>query len=280
MGKHHTSGRIGGSYLTLELFFCGSVEVAGKSFSLQPSNRYKQQDVPPHQATYHRYALPATMTPRLSIAAIALLLLCCLDCTSAFIAPTFPLAASHSLSRATTHTSSQQATKSTSLDATRRNFIDQTISTSITAATSIILFPAAAQPALAKGAEAPEITPQTVKEAFDAIRNELTSSTGVVATLSNLIDNGSFEDILQYTKESDAYFRKAKLGKACKLLTDKDLKKGEAVFMSNAVTFDLIGINRASRPGKESREDQLRYLEELKKDIEKFLELEKTIVFE
>ena len=46
------------------------------------------------------------------------------------------------------------------------------------------------------------------------------------------------------------------------------------------MTFDLIGINRASRPGKENREDQLRYLEELKKDIAKFLELEKTIVFE
>jgi hypothetical protein len=201
--------------------------------------------------------------PRLSIAAIALLL-CCLGCASAFVAP----AASRSLSRST-----QTSSHTKNLEATRRNFIDQTIATAITA-TSLV-FPL--QPALAK--EAPEITPETVKEAFDAIRNELTSSTGVVATLSNLIDNGSFEEILQYTKESDAYFRKAKLGKARKLLTDKDLK-GESVLMSNAVTFDLIGINRASRPGKENREDQLRYLEELKKDIEKFLELEKTIVFE
>jgi len=48
--------------------------------------------------------------------------------------------------------------------------------------------------------------------------------------------------------------------------------------MSNAVTFDLIGINRASRPGKENAEEQNRYLEELKKDVERFLELEKTIV--
>ena len=47
--------------------------------------------------------------------------------------------------------------------------------------------------------------------------------------------------------------------------------------MSNAVTWDLIGINRASRPGKEDREEQLRYLEELKSDVAKFLELEKTI---
>lgn len=95
--------------------------------------------------------------------------------------------------------------------------------------------------------------------------------------MSNLIDGGSFEEILQYTKESDAYFRKAKMGRARKLLTDKDLK-GDAVSMSNAVTFDLIGINRSSRPGKENREEQLKYLGELKMDIERFLELEKTIV--
>lgn len=82
---------------------------------------------------------------------------------------------------------------------------------------------------------------------------------------------------MQYTKESDAYFRRAKLGRARRLLTDKDLK-GEAVQMSNAVTFDLIGINRASRPGKRDKEVQDRYLVELRTDIEKFLELEGTIV--
>eukprot|EP00985_Skeletonema_marinoi_P012868 scaffold6284_cov86-Skeletonema_marinoi.AAC.5 len=208
--------------------------------------------------------------PRLSTATtIAALICCCLGSVRAFVAPTSPVTAAIIKS---TQTSSHHAT-STSLEATRRNFIDQSIAT-ITA-TSIIF---QAQPAAAK--EAPiEITPQIVQEAFDAIRNELTSSSGVVATLSNLIDNGSFEEILQYTKESDAYFRRAKLGKARKMLTDKDLK-GEAVLMSNAVTFDLIGINRASRPGKENREDQLRYLEELKKDIAKFLELEKTVVFD
>mmetsp|Transcript_4137 Transcript_4137/g.6337 ORF Transcript_4137/g.6337 Transcript_4137/m.6337 type:complete len:212 (-) Transcript_4137:166-801(-) len=210
--------------------------------------------------------------PRLSTATIAAALICCcLGSVSAFVALTSPFTAAISKSA---QTSSHHHATSTSLEATRRNFINQSIAT-ITA-TSTIIF--SAQPAVAK--EAPiEITPQIVQEAFDAIRNELTSSSGVVATLSNLIDNGSFEEILQYTKESDAYFRRAKLGKARKMLTDKDLK-GEAVLMSNAVTFDLIGINRASRPGKENREDQLRYLEELKKDIAKFLELEKTIVFE
>ncbi len=82
---------------------------------------------------------------------------------------------------------------------------------------------------------------------------------------------------MQFTKESDAYFRKAKLGKARKLLTNNALK-GDAILMSNAVTFDLIGINRASRPGQENREEQIKYLNELRKDIERFLELESTIV--
>lgn len=44
------------------------------------------------------------------------------------------------------------------------------------------------------------------------------------------------------------------------------------------MTFDLIGINRASRPGQEDKDEQLRYLQELKSDVEKFLELESTIV--
>lgn len=57
----------------------------------------------------------------------------------------------------------------------------------------------------------------------------------MVATLAKLIEDGSYEDILQYTKESDAYFRKAKMGKARKLLTDESLK-GDAVLMSNAVS--------------------------------------------
>lgn len=144
--------------------------------------------------------------------------------------------------------------------ATRRNFLEQTGALVGAAALSTIPLPAAA------AKEEVPITRQAVAEAFDAIRNELDDPSGVVATLAKLIESGSFEDILQYTKESDAYFRKAKMGKARKLLTDKALK-GDAVAMSNAVTFDLIGINRASRPGKENKGEQQRYLEELKKDI-------------
>jgi hypothetical protein len=54
-------------------------------------------------------------------------------------------------------------------------------------------------------------------------------------------------------KESDAYFRKAKLGKARKLLTDEKVRGGDSIYMSNAVIFDLIGINRMSGPVKRIR---------------------------
>eukprot|EP01082_Thalassiosira_pseudonana_P009213 g8185.t1 g8185 contig28:56146-57150(-) len=190
----------------------------------------------------------------------SLLLLCILTASNGFVTPKQPRVASSSSLSATSPSS-------------RRSFISTTM-TSFTVAISLLT--QQPQAALAKK-EAIVLTPTLVSETFSAIRSELTSSDGVVATLAKLIEDGSYEDILQYTKESDAYFRKAKMGKARKLLTDESLK-GDAVLMSNAVTFDLIGINRASRPGKENKDEQLRYLEELKKDIGVFLELESTIV--
>lgn len=64
----------------------------------------------------------------------------------------------------------------------------------------------------------------------------------MVATLQKLIEGGNYDDILQYTKESDAFFRKGKLGKARKLLTDEKLK-GDSVLMSNAVSFCVDHVN-------------------------------------
>jgi hypothetical protein len=164
-------------------------------------------------------------------------------------------------------------------NSSRRNFIEQSIATSIASlvSTSIAIPIVTPQAAIAKEGEATITTRQTVTDAFNAIRTELSSPTGLISTLTNLINANSYPEIMQYTKESDAYFRKAKLGKARKLLTDNALKN-DAILMSNAVTFDLIGINRASRPGQENREEQMKYLAELQKDIERFLELESTIV--
>ncbi|KAL3808403.1 hypothetical protein ACHAXA_009844 [Cyclostephanos tholiformis] len=161
----------------------------------------------------------------------------------------------------------------------RRTFLERSIaiisippimtSSTVTAATI------APPPAMA--GEMPVVTKRDVEEAFDDIRYELQSPGGVVSTLSRLIDSGSCDEVMQYTKESDAYFRKAKLGRARRMLTDDKLRKGDSIYISNAVTFDLIGINRASRPGKENKDEQLKYLDELRRDIEKFLELEGTI---
>lgn len=132
------------------------------------------------------------------------------------------------------------------------------------------------RPAIAKKTE--PITAETVKDAFEAVRRELTSSDGGVSYLEGAIADGKWDEVLEFTKNYDLEFRKAKMGRARKLLTDKALKD-EAVLTCNAVTFDLIGINRAVRKrGEENAEEARKYLNELRNDVSKFLELESTIV--
>ncbi|KAL3763320.1 hypothetical protein ACHAW5_007712 [Stephanodiscus triporus] len=162
---------------------------------------------------------------------------------------------------------------------TRRGFLGRSIPAAIAAIASTAAAATTISPPPAIAKDTPVITKQSVEEAFDAIRHELHSPDGVVSTLTDLINSGSNEEVMQYTKESDAYFRKAKLGKARKLLTDDKLRGGDSIYISNAVTFDLIGINRASRPGKVNKDEQLKYLDELRRDIEKFLDLEGTIEY-
>mmetsp|Transcript_31105 Transcript_31105/g.62390 ORF Transcript_31105/g.62390 Transcript_31105/m.62390 type:complete len:247 (-) Transcript_31105:228-968(-) len=161
----------------------------------------------------------------------------------------------------------------------RRDFLTKTIAT-----TSLLLTTTASAPLPSRAKEPTEpLTRELVTSTFQSIRDELTSPTGVVPTLTSLLDGKSYAQILQYTKESDAYFRKGKLGKARKLLSQAGCSKevkDAALGLSNAVTFDLIGINRASREGRVSEEDGRRYLGELRADVEKFLELEKEIVLE
>ena len=209
----------------------------------------------------------------------AILILVSSQLSSGFVTPSCSTTAG--LIRGISLTPLSTQVKSTQLLATtRRNFLEQstTIAT-IAIGTSISSSLAIPLPAYAKEPP-PPITQEAVTEAFNAIRYELTNPSGVVGTLTNLINDGnSYEEVMQYTKESDAYFRKAKIGKARKLLTDKEIKSG-SIQLSNSITFDLIGINRASRPGQEDKDVQLKYLEDLKKDIEQFLELEKTIVIE
>jgi hypothetical protein len=71
-------------------------------------------------------------------------------------------------------------------------------------------------------------------------------------------------------------YSKKRMGLAKKLLQDKEVRS-QATKYANAVTFDLIGINRSSRKGQENVEFANKYLQDLREDIQKFLSLESTI---
>jgi hypothetical protein len=145
--------------------------------------------------------------------------------------------------------------------------------------TTSLLLPAA--PALAAAKEEPEALPtqQVVTAAFDAIRYELKDPQGGVAIMQERIDQQDWAGLMEFTRGYDLEMRKLRMGRAKKLLQSKDLQLTGTQF-ANAVTFDLIGMNRSSRAGQESVEGANKYLQEMRDDIAKFLELEKTIQVE
>ena len=125
-----------------------------------------------------------------------------------------------------------------------------------------------------------------VKAAFQDIKDELSTELPFsemgngagVPYLEGLINSSNWEEIKEFTKFYDGEFRKAKLGYVRKMImTDKDQKE-KATLLSNSVTFDLIGINRAAR--KSDQSEALRYLGELKDDIQTFLEFEPQLLRE
>ncbi|CAJ1945643.1 unnamed protein product [Cylindrotheca closterium] len=115
-----------------------------------------------------------------------------------------------------------------------------------------------------------------VKQAYDAVRYELTDPNGGVAYLQKKADENDFAALMEFTQTYDLEFRKLKMGKAKKLLQSKELKE-EATGYANGVTFDLIGINRNSRKGQESVDGVKKYIQELREDGNKFINLESTI---
>ncbi len=90
------------------------------------------------------------------------------------------------------------------------------------------------------------------------------------------IDEKDWDGLMEFTKTYDQELRKFRMGKAKKLLQSKEWKE-KATEYANAVTFDLIGINRNSRKGQESVDGANKYLQELREDVTKFLTLETTI---
>jgi len=145
----------------------------------------------------------------------------------------------------------------------RRNFFAAT--------TSAVAFAALAEstrsPALA--AEPNSVNP------FDAVRRELNDPAGGVTYMQKCIDENDFEGLVDFTKQYDQVLRKAGMGNAKKMLPmePKELRS-KATEAMNAVTFDLIGINRASRPGQESAELASKYLQELREDVQTLLDME------
>jgi len=122
------------------------------------------------------------------------------------------------------------------------------------------------------------VTPEMVKAAFAAVREQLDSPDGGIQELKSLIDKEDYDAIREFTPTYDLEFRKAKMVKARRLITGKD-EIDRGLYLSNSVTFDLIGINRNSRLGKEDIGEVKKYWEELKTDVTSFLEMEKGIDF-
>lgn len=156
-------------------------------------------------------------------------------------------------------------------DPGRRRFFERTMS--IAFGTAVI----ALGPSPAQAAEELVLpTKEAVKIVYDEIRYEIQNPKGGVAYMQGRIDDKDFEGLMEFTKTYDLELRKLRMGKAKKLLQSKELKE-EATGYANAVTFDLIGINRNSRKGQENQEAANKYLQELRDDVAKFLSLESSI---
>ena len=159
----------------------------------------------------------------------------------------------------------------TPVEVSRRNWI------STTTTGFLFLSPWLTVPtsALAKQQKEEEeaVDPVAVQNAFDAVRTEVQAPTGGVAYLKERVEASDFPALLDFTKTYEPKLRKGLMGKAKKFLVDKqDLEKATAA--ANAVTFDLIGVNRSSRPGQENQENAAKYVQELKDDVQKFLDLQ------
>ena len=110
---------------------------------------------------------------------------------------------------------------------------------------------------------------------FDAIREELKGAgTGGLAFMQQKIAAKDYGELREFTKQWDLDFRKAVLGKARKAMP-KGPDRDRAVLVANAVTFDLIGINKAIRNiGNEDDAEARRWFDTLVDDIRDYLTLE------
>ena len=139
---------------------------------------------------------------------------------------------------------------------------------------SLLLF--APQSALAKE-EAIPATRENVKKAFDDLRYELNGGDGGVARMQRAIDAGDWEGLMDITKTYDQILRKGRIGRIKSFLSDKE--KSITTLSANAITFDLIGINRNARPGQENAAEASRYLDELRTDLQLVIDKERLVAY-
>ncbi|MGK3734083.1 MAG: hypothetical protein ACI90V_000920 [Bacillariaceae sp.] len=159
----------------------------------------------------------------------------------------------------------------------RRGFLRITPVAVLSGITGANILTSHSYPAFAKDDEEVELpTKEDVTERFNTVRYELQDPQGGVSYMQGRIEKEDFEGLLEFTRSYDLELRKLRMGKAKKLLQGKELK-AKGTSYANAVTWDLIGMNKGRRPGQENIETASKYLQELRDDIATFLTLEETI---
>mmetsp|Transcript_14076 Transcript_14076/g.21505 ORF Transcript_14076/g.21505 Transcript_14076/m.21505 type:complete len:178 (+) Transcript_14076:141-674(+) len=131
-----------------------------------------------------------------------------------------------------------------------------------------------------KPADAKEVLPAThknVKEAFDDLNYELNGRDGSVARMQAKIDEKDFAGLLEITKYYDQEMRKGKVGKVKQFLPRAE--REVTTISANAITFDLIGINKNCRAGKENASEANRYLDELRTDLQSIIDQKKNVIY-
>jgi hypothetical protein len=162
----------------------------------------------------------------------------------------------------------------TALENSRRSLIQHAPAFLFGLATTTLTLPSS--PAMAKDEPIELRSKEEVTAAFQPIKFELQDPKGGVAFMQQKIDQQDWAGLMDFTKGYDLELRKKTMGTAKKLLQSKEIQLLGTEY-SNAVTFDLIGMNRNSRAGQESVEGANKYLQELRDDVAKFLTLEETI---
>lgn len=144
----------------------------------------------------------------------------------------------------------------TSADADRPSL--SKIVSSVLIATSIVTSPIASYAA--------ELYP--LDKCFAALQKEVEERPSLNRIQSD-IESEKWDDLKLFTREYDAGLRGSVMKSVWKQLSGEKKKAG--IDLSNSFTFDLIGMNKAARKG--DKEEALKYLTLVEKDLKDFLAL-------